>query len=500
MAAFPQEVALRVCPYRRVVTLSALTATLLVAALLLPLDAAHAITRDGVLARAQSVINSPVPYSQSKYVGGWRNDCSGYVSWVWGTGSNLYTTRNLSSISQRIAPAQLQPGDVLLKYDSHVRLFYSWADDAHTTYVAYEQTPNETWSSVKTLATDIADGYVPYRYNKITDNPAAWNLVRNSTFNAWNKGRTKQSPRDAWSLIVPDWWDYNQSANAVGAGYQVRGDQFSSAPWALGLVNLSSSPANLVEARHWSLVEPDKTYKFSALVGTTSKPSAVTLAVQVYNSSGTMIRDFRTTGDACGIGATGLKPMEVTALMPPGATYASPVLGFAGATNPAGGAGGTMVFDDPAFYVTSPLPVYRFYNSKTGAHFYTASGVERDTVANASSSAFAYEGPAYAVVTTGANSAPLHRFFNKTNGTHFYTVSQQEYENVRATLSSTYTYDGPAYNVSATPVQGSTTVYRFFNTKNGSHFYTVSETERDMVKSKLSAIYSYEGPAFYLAP
>ena len=44
------------------------------------------------------------------------------------------------------------------------------------------------------------------------------------------------------------------------------------------------------------------------------------------------------------------------------------------------------------------------------------------------------------------------------------------------------------------------TIYRFFNKKNGTHFYTASAAERDSVRAKLSSIYTYEGIAFYAVP
>ncbi len=70
----------------------------------------------------------------------------------------------------------------------------------------------------------------------------------------------------------------------------------------------------------------------------------------------------------------------------------------------------------------------------------------------------------------------------------------------RARLSSIFTYEGAAYNVSATPAKGAVTVYRFFNKKNGTHFYTASAAERDSVRAKLSGTYKYEGAAFHVMP
>ena len=51
-----------------------------------------------------------------------------------------------------------------------------------------------------------------------------------------------------------------------------------------------------------------------------------------------------------------------------------------------------------------------------------------------------------------------------------------------------------------TNVGGSTTVWRFFNVRTGTHFYTADPAEKANVQANLSAIYHLDGPAFYLAP
>jgi hypothetical protein len=293
------------------------------------------------------------------------------------------------------------------------------------------------------------------------------------------------------------WWSYGSTG--AGTSWQIRPDQVSSPVWALGLTNVAATSSTFVEARQRAVAEPGKGYALTAQAGTTSKPSAVLLCLQFYSASNVLLRDARITGNQSGIGAAGLRPMSVVATAPAGTVRADAIVGLSGATNPAGGSGGWAVFDDVNLYVISPLPVYRFYNSKTGAHFYTASGPERDVVISTLASTFNYEGAAYGVVATPANGSPLYRFYNRKNGTHFYTASTAEYEHVKSALASTYTYDGPVYNVSAKPLAGATPVHRFFNKKNGSHFYTISEAEKDAVSSKLSNVYTYEGPAFFLA-
>lgn len=97
--------------------------------------------------------------------------------------------------------------------------------------------------------------------------------------------------------------------------------------------------------------------------------------------------------------------------------------------------------------------------------------------------------PAAPIVLT-----PVYRFFNARLGTHFYTADEAEKANVIATLSGTFAYEGPAYGVN--PAVGTQSLWRFFNRRTGTHFYTASDTERDSVNANLGYLYTFEGPAY----
>ncbi len=147
-------------------------------------------------------------------------------------------------------------------------------------------------------------------------------------------------------------------------------------------------------------------------------------------------------------------------------------------------------------FKVAPLTVWRFYNFGSGSHFYTASPAERDNVINTLASLYRFEGIAYQLNWANpVNSQPLWRFYNMRTGAHFYTASNAERDNVINTLGSIYRFEGPAYSVSVTT---GLPVYRFFNMRTGNHFYTASVAERDQVMATLSSIYRFEGPAFYL--
>ena len=146
---------------------------------------------------------------------------------------------------------------------------------------------------------------------------------------------------------------------------------------------------------------------------------------------------------------------------------------------------------------TIPQPVYRFYNFKKGVHFFTASETERRNVVARLSSTYRPEGVSYAFDASGTvNSVPLYRFYNYRKGTHFYTASVVERDEVIRKLWRTYRYEGPQWNVA----DAGQPVFRFFNVRTGTHFYTTSVAEKDEVRRKLSRSYHYDGIVYYYVP
>lgn len=103
---------------------------------------AGAITRSQVVTRAKSWVKKRVPYSQSRYFRGYRQDCSGFVSMAWGLGRS-YTTRSIASRARRVRTASIRPGDAVL-VPGHVSLFGGWKNRRKRQYIALEQT---TWGS-----------------------------------------------------------------------------------------------------------------------------------------------------------------------------------------------------------------------------------------------------------------------------------------------------------------------------------------------------------------
>ncbi len=110
---------------------------------------------------------------------------------------------------------------------------------------------------------------------------------------------------------------------------------------------------------------------------------------------------------------------------------------------------------------------------------------------------WSFEGVAYSI-DPAKNVQPLHRFYNRANSSHFYTASNDEANTVIANYSNVFQYDGQSYAVTPYAEAGKAPVYRFFNLKNGSHFYTASEEEKAHVIATWPDVYQLEGPAFWL--
>lgn len=139
--------------------------------------------------------------------------------------------------------------------------------------------------------------------------------------------------------------------------------------------------------------------------------------------------------------------------------------------------------------------ISRFFNTATGAHFYTANDAERDTLI-ASGGAFAYEGNSFDSNATMATGIVVFRLFNTQTGVHFYTASAEERASIAANLPQ-FNDEGEAYYAYADGGAGRQALHRFFNTANGTHFFTASDAEQQQVVSTLPQ-YRYEGIAYYV--
>lgn len=130
------------------------------------------------------------------------------------------------------------------------------------------------------------------------------------------------------------------------------------------------------------------------------------------------------------------------------------------------------------------VPVYRFFNTVTATHFYTALESERNYV-RANLPAFIDEGTAFwALAAPAPGTIPVYRFFHRGNGTHFYTASAFERDYVLANLPA-YVFEGVAYHAFGNLEPGTAPAYRFYNPVAAAHFYTADDDEWLYVRQRL---------------
>jgi hypothetical protein len=301
---------------------------------------ALAISRDAVLARAQTRVDAPVKYSQSRYYKGYRTDCSGFVSMSWKTGTS-WSTATFKRVTYRIKTSQLKPGDALLKRGYHIRLFYGWVDAAHTEYVAYEAGNGKVAvCRIHRIADDLRAGYYPARYRRITSSPASSNLLKNGSFNVWAM---------SWSGPgVPVWWQ--TSGSRWDSPVAQRRDTYRSARSSLELRTTSDDPAENTDISQSVPIATGASYRVSAWAKSAADPRAVELHLVYLDAAGESLAETSTVGDVAGVNGSAFSAMTLTAPAPTGAVAALVTVRLAGGstTDPSTGAisANSVVLDD----------------------------------------------------------------------------------------------------------------------------------------------------------
>jgi predicted Zn-dependent protease len=144
-----------------------------------------------------------------------------------------------------------------------------------------------------------------------------------------------------------------------------------------------------------------------------------------------------------------------------------------------------------------PLPVFRFFDTHDGGHFFTTSMTECENVL-ATRMDMNFEGVgcnSVNPVSNDPNAAPVYRFFDTHDGGHFFTTSTAERDQVQMTRADMH-FEGVGYSEHTSQQAGDAPVYRFFETTSGGHFFTASAAERDAVQATRSDM-RFEGIAFF---
>lgn len=146
------------------------------------------------------------------------------------------------------------------------------------------------------------------------------------------------------------------------------------------------------------------------------------------------------------------------------------------------------------------VPLYRFSRNDNPSHFFTAVEEEKNIVLSELGDYFSLQGVSHYVLAGQVSNAwPVYRMYNSLSGAHFYTASAVERDNVLATMDY-FSLEGIAFFVFLYPEPGTLPVYRFYVPQTGSHFFTISEAEKNLLISSGQTIKNYEGVAWYAYP
>ena len=165
-----------------------------------------------------------------------------------------------------------------------------------------------------------------------------------------------------------------------------------------------------------------------------------------------------------------------------------------------------------SFTDTSELPIYRFFNTKSNAYFYTVNSNEKNAVLENSSVSkdnlnewsYVFQGASFEAAHSYPSSAvPLFRFYNTKTSYHFFTRDPNEAETIKAKSASgewSFNYEGVAYQVYGSDPNPRTVgeeiaVHRFYSPTLGRHMFTANLNE--VAEIKATGIWNYEGIGFY---
>ena len=141
------------------------------------------------------------------------------------------------------------------------------------------------------------------------------------------------------------------------------------------------------------------------------------------------------------------------------------------------------------------IDVHRFYNPVVGGHFFTADAPEKDNVI--ANKIFNNEGVGFTAISRVdediAGSVPIYRFFNTELGSHFFTAS--EIEKMHVLTLEGFIFEGVGFRGFNRDSSSTVPIHRFFNVDSGGHLFTASEIEKISVMDLTNL--RYEGEAFY---
>lgn len=160
---------------------------------------------------------------------------------------------------------------------------------------------------------------------------------------------------------------------------------------------------------------------------------------------------------------------------------------------------------------TVEVPIFRFLNVRSKAFFYTANVQEAEHVLEMSSEqrenvdewSYVLQGATFSAAHSYPGAVDLHRFYNYKTGHHFFTVNEDEVRYIHKQIEEAnwpFIYEQTAFKVypwdpNEDEDGNEIAVHRFFSPSLNRHVFTGSALEALLFQE--SGIWSYEGIGFY---
>ncbi|GEM_PF-2161780 len=149
----------------------------------------------------------------------------------------------------------------------------------------------------------------------------------------------------------------------------------------------------------------------------------------------------------------------------------------------------------------SAVGVHRLWSPVYKGHVYTIDESEKSQLLSDPEGAWQYEGVVgYAFADdVGLGLQPVHRFYCESANSHFYTMSEREKNKLIDSYAHVWTYQGVAFYVFAEGERPNVAspVYRFWSDTLGRHFYTIDEREKDKLIDQYAHVWTFEGVVWY---
>jgi hypothetical protein len=152
-----------------------------------------------------------------------------------------------------------------------------------------------------------------------------------------------------------------------------------------------------------------------------------------------------------------------------------------------------------------PMPVYRFSSVVNGSHYYTVRSQEMRRLVDRYSHLWKYEGIACYAFPPDQRSPgtrPVYVLRRIDRNTYSLTMDEAEKDRLVGHFPEVWACDGVAFNAYPQSYQpfNAMPVYCFWSDASQTHFYTMSDREKDKLVSQYSGAWTYEGVAWFALP